>query len=330
MNKCVLGNSKQWINVWIIVIALSIETILGNALVIAAYKLERNISKQISNRFIVSLAVSDLIIGIEGYPLFTLYVLNGDRWPLGWIACQTWLFLDYTLCLVSILTVLLITTDRYLSVCHTASYIKWQSPAKAQITIICSWLIPAFIFGVTIYGWSLVSNTAAGLINGECIAPFLANPYVNMSLYLVYYWTTLIAMLILYKGIYKVSKKLEKRAGAKDQRQLAVLFSQRLGTQVGLKLMLSQPHNVDDDIAADAANDIDYRTFTTNTTDHNERYEVGNVANLSIAVNDESTGTITFNNAAIVANDSGTHHVCAHTLTISLDHGHEQSSQVPF
>ncbi|VDO33540.1 unnamed protein product [Onchocerca flexuosa] len=223
----------------------------------------------ISNRFIVSLAVSDLIIGIEGYPLFTLYVLNGDRWPLGWIACETWLFLDYTLCLVSILTVLLITVDRYLSVCHTASYIKWQSPTKAQITIICSWLIPAFIFGFMIYGWSLVSDTTSGLVNDECAAPFLTNPYINMGMYLVYYWTTLIAMLILYKGIHKVTKKLEKKAEARNQRQLALLLSQRLGTQVGLKLMLSQSYNADNDIAGEnvhIAEDDDYHTFTTNAT----------------------------------------------------------------
>ncbi|KAM3726031.1 putative muscarinic acetylcholine receptor [Dirofilaria immitis] len=261
------------VNVWIIMVALSMETIFGNAMVIAAYKLERNISKQISNRFIVSLAVSDLIIGIEGYPLFTLYVLNGDHWPLGWIACQTWLFLDYTLCLVSILTVLLITADRYLSVCHTASYIKWQSPTKAQITIVCSWLIPALIFGFMIYGWSLVSNATNGLINGECAAPFLTNPYVNMGMYVVYYWTTLIVMLILYKGIHKVTKKLEKKASAKNQRQLALLFSQRLGTQVGLKLMLSQSHNTDNGIAGENVHDVEhvardnnYRTFTTSIT----------------------------------------------------------------
>uniref|UniRef100_A0A1I7W124 G_PROTEIN_RECEP_F1_2 domain-containing protein n=1 Tax=Loa loa TaxID=7209 RepID=A0A1I7W124_LOALO len=340
------------------------ETILGNAMVIAAYKLERNISKQvdfilisqaisfrgpyrsprmaltrffkgnilISNRFIVSLAVSDLIIGIEGYPLFTLYVLNGDHWPLGWIACETWLFLDYTLCLVSILTVLLITADRYLSVCHTASYIKWQSPAKAQMTIICSWLIPALIFGFMIYGWSLVSNTTSGLINGECVAPFLTNPYVNMSLYVVYYWTTLIAMLILYKGIHKVTKKLEKKAGAKDQRQLALLFSQQLGTQVGLKLMLSQTHNADSDTIEENvhiadAKDADYRTFTTNVTDSNERYGLGNVDNLSIAMSEESADTIIFNNVAMFTSNSGIHQAYIHTATVSLDHAEEEFNQ---
>jgi hypothetical protein len=72
---------------------LSVETIVGNALVLIAYRVERSISKQvgilhaipilhdfwISNRYIVSLALSDLIIGLEGIPLFTIYVINGDR-----------------------------------------------------------------------------------------------------------------------------------------------------------------------------------------------------------------------------------------------------------
>ncbi|PAV91237.1 hypothetical protein WR25_09196 isoform A [Diploscapter pachys] len=225
--------------VWLVIIVLSLETIIGNAMVIAAYKLERNISKQVSNRYIVSLAFSDLIIGIEGFPLFTVYVLNGERWPLGSIACETWLFLDYTLCLVSILTVLLITADRYLSVCHTAKYLKWQSPSKTQMCIILSWLIPAIIFGIMIYGWKAMTGGSSSMNgNAECSAPFLSNPYVNMGMYVAYYWTTLIAMLILYKGIHQAAKNLEKKAKAKERRHIALILSQRLGTQVGVSLML--------------------------------------------------------------------------------------------
>jgi hypothetical protein len=79
-------------------------------------------------------------------------------WPLGLLACEIWLFLDYTLCLISILTVLLITVDRYLSVCHTASYIKWQTPMRIQLLIFGSWLLPSFIFGIMIFGWSLMGS----------------------------------------------------------------------------------------------------------------------------------------------------------------------------
>ncbi|CAD5215208.1 unnamed protein product [Bursaphelenchus okinawaensis] len=193
----------------------------------------------VNNRYIVSLAVSDLIIGLEGIPLFTVYVVNGDQWPLGSIACETWLFLDYTLCLVSILTVLLITADRYMSVCHTAKYLKWQSPTKTQVLIIFSWILPALIFGVMIYGWSILSGEEARAEDStECSAPFLSNPYVNMGMYVAYYWTTLIAMLILYKGIHKAAKNLEKKAKAKEHRHIALLLTQRLGTQVGVSLML--------------------------------------------------------------------------------------------
>ncbi|CAD5221166.1 unnamed protein product [Bursaphelenchus xylophilus] len=225
--------------IWIVATLLCLETIVGNAMVIIAYKLERSISKQVNNRYIVSLAVSDLIIGLEGIPLFTVYVVNGDRWPLGSIACETWLFLDYTLCLVSILTVLLITADRYMSVCHTAKYLKWQSPTKTQVLIIFSWVLPALIFGVMIYGWSILSGEEARAEDStECSAPFLSNPYVNMGMYVAYYWTTLIAMLILYKGIHKAAKNLEKKAKAKEHRHIALLLTQRLGTQVGVSLML--------------------------------------------------------------------------------------------
>ncbi|KAK6110654.1 putative muscarinic acetylcholine receptor gar-1 domain protein [Brugia pahangi] len=95
------------------------------------------------------------------------------------MACEIWLFLDYTLYLVSI--PLLITVDR----CLSLSYLKWQSSTKVQITIICSWLIPALIFGFMIYDWSLVSSAKTEVTKDECAVPFLTNPYVNMGLYVV-------------------------------------------------------------------------------------------------------------------------------------------------
>ena len=141
-----------------IVTTLSVVTILGNALVVLAYHLDTSIRKQISNRYIISLAVSDMVIGLEGFPMFTIYVATGERWPLGAFLCETWLFLDYTLCLVSILTVLLITVDRYMSVCHAAAYIKWQSVRRINILLAISWVVPTIFFGFVIYAWYTVTG----------------------------------------------------------------------------------------------------------------------------------------------------------------------------
>lgn len=102
-------------------------------------------------------------------------------------------------------------------VCHTAKYLKWQSPTKTQLLIVMSWLLPAIIFGIMIYGWQAMTGQStrwasnilppprfsrdalSSMSGSECSAPFLSNPYVNMGMYVAYYWTTLVAMLILYK-----------------------------------------------------------------------------------------------------------------------------------
>lgn len=137
---------------WLLVIGISLETILGNLLVLLSFYIDHNL-RQPSNCFIASLAISDLIIGLEGFPMLTVYVLNGERWSLGVITCKIWLALDYSLCLVSILTVLLITVDRFCSVCHAAKYRQSQTMGKVQLSIVLSWLLPVFLFSATIFGW---------------------------------------------------------------------------------------------------------------------------------------------------------------------------------
>lgn len=183
----------EWLVIvlWLLTTIFSIETILGNLLVLLAYKLERSIRRQLSNKFIVSLAITDLIIGMEGFPLLTVYVVGRERWPLGKVLCQIWLCLDYTLCLVSILTVLLITVDRYGSVCYPAKYRVWQTNNRVRVFIVVSWVVPFLFFGMMIFAWDLLTSDQMDE-SGKCYAPFLNDPYVNMSMYIVYYWTTLV------------------------------------------------------------------------------------------------------------------------------------------
>ena len=76
---------------WLLALVMSLETVLGNILVLLAYRLDHHIQRHLSNQFIISLAISDLIIGLEGFPLLTVYVAAGQKWPLGELACQIWL-----------------------------------------------------------------------------------------------------------------------------------------------------------------------------------------------------------------------------------------------
>jgi muscarinic acetylcholine receptor len=81
------------------------------------------------------------------------------------MTCQTWLFLDYMVCLVSILTVLLITVDRYLSVCHPTAYMRWQTPKRVGGLIAASWLLPTVFFAIMIYAWESMTGQLTGITN---------------------------------------------------------------------------------------------------------------------------------------------------------------------
>ena len=115
----------------------SILTILGNTLVILAFFLDRQI-RQPTNYFILSLSFSDFLIGLLSMPLLTIYIYAKD-WPLNATICDIWLSLDYTVCLTSIYTVLLITIDRFCSVKMPAKYRKWRTTKKINIMIAITW-----------------------------------------------------------------------------------------------------------------------------------------------------------------------------------------------
>jgi hypothetical protein len=115
----------------------SVLTVLGNILVILAFFLDRQI-RQPTNYFILSLSVSDFLIGLLSMPILTIYIY-AKEWPLNAIICDIWLSLDYTVCLTSIYTVLFITIDRFCSVKMPAKYRKWRTGRKINIMIAITW-----------------------------------------------------------------------------------------------------------------------------------------------------------------------------------------------
>uniref|UniRef100_A0A915JZ78 G-protein coupled receptors family 1 profile domain-containing protein n=1 Tax=Romanomermis culicivorax TaxID=13658 RepID=A0A915JZ78_ROMCU len=178
----------------VLMIALSLLTVVGNLMVMISFYIDKNI-RQPSNYFIFSLAVSDLMIGLEGFPFLTLYTLHGQKWTMGWFMCDLWLSVDYTVCLASIYTVLSITVDRYCSVKIPATYRNWRTKKRMTAIIILTWVVPALLFFVSVFGWGYFSGKGRILLEHECEVQFMrSNPYFNMSMYISYYWSTLVVI----------------------------------------------------------------------------------------------------------------------------------------
>lgn len=201
--------------------ATSLVTIGGNLLVMTSFFLDRQIRNP-TNYFLLSLSVSDFLIGLFSMPLYTLYLMLGV-WPFGEIICNLWLSLDYTVCLTSIYTVLFITIDRFCSVKIPAKYRKWRTRNKVIAMIVCTWAIPISLFFSSIFAWSY-SNPDKKFDPTNCDVGWSDDKWFNIILVISYFWTTLIVMIILYIFIYQVASNLERKSREK-QRKLSSLVS---------------------------------------------------------------------------------------------------------
>ena len=76
-----------------VLFSLAIFTVFGNLIVLYAIRTEKRL-RTVSNLFILSLALADLIVGCLVMPLSAIHIIIG-RWPFSSVICQMWLSIDY-------------------------------------------------------------------------------------------------------------------------------------------------------------------------------------------------------------------------------------------
>lgn len=144
--------SWQFIIKTIILSLIVVSILIGNSLVIIAVSLYRKLRKSISNSFIVSLAVADLLLAILVLPFSVLEEIFG-YWLFQREVCQIWLMIDISVCTSSILHLCAISFDRYIAIAHPLRYPHLMTHKRSRIICLSMWILSFLICFPALIRW---------------------------------------------------------------------------------------------------------------------------------------------------------------------------------
>ncbi|XP_076853994.1 5-hydroxytryptamine receptor 7 [Brachyhypopomus gauderio] len=180
-------------------------TVIGNMLVVIAVCVVKKL-RQPSNYLLVSLAVADLSVAIVVMPFVIVTDLTGGKWLFGEVFCNIFIGMDVMCCTASIMTLCVISVDRYLGITRPLTYPARQNGQLMAKMIVGVWLVSASITLPPFCGWAKNINAA-----GVC----LISQDFSYTIYstAVAFYIPMLVMLIMYYKIFKAARK----SGAKHR-----------------------------------------------------------------------------------------------------------------
>ncbi|KAG9509851.1 hypothetical protein GZH46_01622, partial [Fragariocoptes setiger] len=136
------SNSKRvwWSVLMVVTLALiNVVVIVGNVLVILAVYASAKL-RNVTNLFVVSLAVADLILGVAVLPYSLLFEIM-NVWLFGELWCRAWLVVDVWISTASILNLCAISIDRYVAVTRPMRYKALMTNRRARLVIGLVWCV---------------------------------------------------------------------------------------------------------------------------------------------------------------------------------------------
>lgn len=193
------------------VIFILILDVCGNCLVIGAILRYRRL-RTITNYFIISLAVSDLLIAALSMPFRIHHTLRSLNWDLGGTICEFWVFVDLLCSCASITNLSLISIDRFLALTFPLSYRSIMTKCRAIAAIAFVWGYSGLLASLSFMNWSADAFTSA---IGECKKN---DRYYYTFAITAGFFLPLIILVINYSMVFKVAftqaKKLQQLKSA--------------------------------------------------------------------------------------------------------------------
>ncbi|XP_010869515.1 alpha-1A adrenergic receptor [Esox lucius] len=191
--------------------AFILFAIVGNILVILSVVCNRHLRIP-TNYFIINLAIADLLLGTTVLPVSaTLEIL--DYWVFGRIFCDIWAAVDVLCCTASIMSLCVISIDRYIGVRYPLQYRCIVTEKRALLAMLGVWVLATVISIGPLLGWKQPP------LNDETICPITEEPFYALFSSLGSFYIPLAVILCMYCQVYVVAKRTTKNLEAGVMRE---------------------------------------------------------------------------------------------------------------
>lgn len=201
----------------------AVVTVLGNLLVITAVCRERQL-RTVTNYFILSLTIADLIIGLIVMPFSISLEVTHNVWMFGSEWCDVWHSLDVLASTASILNLSVISLDRYWAITDPIAYPGKMTTARAVTLIGLVWTCSAAISFPAISWWRNVTISPPSPTtcfftedSGYLIFSSIISFYFPISIILFAYFRIYRAATDQTRGLITGSKVLMTSTGCKKE-----------------------------------------------------------------------------------------------------------------
>lgn len=191
--------------------AFIVFAIAGNILVILSVVCNRHLRTP-TNYFIINLAIADLLLSTTVLPVSaTLEILN--YWVFGRIFCDIWAAVDVLCCTASIMSLCVISIDRYIGVSYPLQYPGIVTEKRALLAMLGVWALSVVISIGPLFGWKQPPSED----DKEC--PITEEPFYALFSSLGSFYIPLVVILAMYCRVYIVAKRTTKNLEAGVMRE---------------------------------------------------------------------------------------------------------------
>ncbi|XP_028564117.2 alpha-1A adrenergic receptor isoform X1 [Podarcis muralis] len=195
-------NISKAILLGVILGGLIVFGVLGNILVILSVACHKHL-QSVTHYYIINLAVADLLLTSTVLPFSAIFEILG-YWVFGRIFCNIWAAVDVLCCTASIMSLCVISIDRYIGVSYPLRYPAIVTEKRGLLALLCVWVLSLVISVGPLFGWKQPAP------EDETICQINTDPGYVLFSALGSFYLPLIIILAMYCQVYVVAKRESK------------------------------------------------------------------------------------------------------------------------